>query len=61
MKVTVEYLKGSKRVKDTYYYVIKIIYDPVQIQLVQELQISALPTAQILQMHVESNPEALIF
>lgn len=61
MKVTVEYLRGSERISDTYYYVIKIDYDPVHVQLIQEQQISALPSAQILRMQVESDPEVLIF
>ena len=61
MKVTVEYLKGSQRIKDIYYYVIKIDSDPVHVQLIQEQQISALPSAQILRMQIESDPDALIF
>lgn len=61
MKVTVEYLRGSERISDTYYYVIKIDYDLVHVQLIQDQQISALPSAQILKMMVEDDPDVLIF
>ena len=61
MKVTVEYLRGSERISDTYYYVIKIDYDPVHVLLFQDQQISALPSAQILRMIVEDDPDVLIF
>lgn len=61
MKVTVEYLRGSERISDTYYYVIKIDYDPVHVQLIQDQQISALPSAQILRMIIEDDPDVLIF
>lgn len=61
MKVTVEYLKGSKRTKEEWYYVIKIDCDPVHVHLIQEQMITALPAAQILRMQVEADPEVLIF
>ena len=61
MKVTVEYFRGSERISDTYYYVITIDYDPVHVQLIQDQQISALPSAQILRMKVEDDPDVLIF
>lgn len=61
MKVTVEYFRGSERISDTYYYVISIDYDPVHVQLIQDQQISALPSAQILRMKVEDDPDVLIF
>lgn len=61
MKVTIEYLQGSERIKDTYYYVKKIESDPVLLHLFQDQQITALPTAQILKMQVEPDPDVLMF
>lgn len=61
MKVTVEYLNGSERIKNTWYYVQKINSDPVFVQLIQDHQITALPAAQIMRMHIEADPETLIF
>lgn len=61
MKVTVEYFKGSEKIKDAYYYVKKIESDPVMQHLFQDQQITALPAAQILKMHVESDPDVLMF
>ena len=61
MKVTVEYLKGSERTKEEWYFVSKIDSDPVHVHLIQDSQITALPAAQSLRMQVESDPETLIF
>lgn len=61
MKVTIEYLQGSERIKDAYYYVKKIESDPVLLLLFQDQQITALPAAQILKMQVESDPDVLMF
>ena len=61
MKVTVEYIRGSERISNTYFYVIKIDYDPVNVQLIQDQQISGLPAAHILRMIIEDDPDVLIF
>lgn len=61
MKVTVEHFKGSEIIRDSWYYVQKIEADPVQVHLIQEGQITALPAAQILKMQVESDPDILMF
>lgn len=61
MKVTVEYLKGSERKKEVWYYVDFVDYDPVNVTLRQSTQNVYLPSAQILRMLIEDDPEALIF
>lgn len=61
MKVIVEYLKGSERTREVWFYVDKIDYDPVHVALRQESQNVYLPSAQILRMIIEDDPEALIF
>jgi hypothetical protein len=61
MKVTVEYLKGSERTKEEYYYVDSVDYDPVHVALRQSTQNVYLPSAQILRMYIEDDPEVLIF
>lgn len=61
MKVIVEYLKGSERKTETWFYVDMIDYDPVHVALRLEAQNVYLPSAQILRMIIEDDPEALIF
>ena len=61
MKVTVEYLKGSERTKEVWYYVDSVDYDPVNVTLRQSTQNVYLHSAQILRMLIEDDPETLIF
>ena len=61
MKVTVEYLKGSERTKEEWYYVDFVDYDPVHVTLRQSAQNVYLPSAQIIRMLIEDDPEVLIF
>lgn len=61
MKVKCEYIKEGARTVETWYFCTMIKYDPVHVLLQFDSQNVYLPTAQILQITAEADPDTLIF